>query len=162
MSYKLTFLVNWITLWAIIWHWYIVWYLVGPYCNECHDDFSLAVKLRRHIRSGPPKPAPATCYFVCLIAYLVPDDLDTLTRKEADLEAPLAPPPDGFLGPRHVDYGDHVPHLRMSSNVSLTGLSVYLIFLFPITIYFHFLSAQFTKLSEHLIFNLINLLQISS
>ena len=55
------FIVNQITLWAIIWHWYIVQYLVGPYCNECHDDFSLGVKLRRHIRRGPPKPVPATC-----------------------------------------------------------------------------------------------------
>ena len=32
------------------------------YCNECHDDLSLGVKLRRHIRSGPPKPAPATFF----------------------------------------------------------------------------------------------------
>ena len=61
MSYNLTFLVNQITLWNIIWQWYIIQYLIGPYCNECHDDFSLTVKLRRHIRSGPPKPAPATC-----------------------------------------------------------------------------------------------------
>ena len=39
-----------------------------PYCNECHDDFSLGVRLRRHIRSGPTKPAPATCclpYWYC-------------------------------------------------------------------------------------------------
>ena len=64
MSYNLTFLVNRITLWAIIWHWYIIQYLVGPYYNECHDDFSLGVKLRRHIRSGPPKPVPATCWIL--------------------------------------------------------------------------------------------------
>ena len=61
VSYNLTFLVNQITLWAIIWHRYIIQYLVRPYFNECHDDFSLGVKLRRHIRSGPLKPAPVTC-----------------------------------------------------------------------------------------------------
>ena len=57
-------IVNQIILWAIIWHLYIVQYLIGPYCNECHDDLYLGVKLRRHIRSGPPKPAPATCYWI--------------------------------------------------------------------------------------------------
>ena len=31
-------------------------------CNVCDADFSLRVKLRRHIRSRPLKPAPATCY----------------------------------------------------------------------------------------------------
>ena len=31
-------------------------------CNESDDDFSLRVKLRRHIRSRPRKPAPATCF----------------------------------------------------------------------------------------------------
>ena len=45
-------------------------------------------------------------------AHLVPDDLDTLAGKEANLEPSLAPPPDGLLGPRHVDDGDHVPHLQ--------------------------------------------------
>ena len=59
-------IVNQITLWAIIWHLNIVQYLVGPYCNECHDDLSLGVMLRRHIRSGPPKPAPATCLSINL------------------------------------------------------------------------------------------------
>ena len=34
MSYKLTFLVNRITLWAIIWHRYIVRYIVGPYSQR--------------------------------------------------------------------------------------------------------------------------------
>ena len=32
-----------------------------PTYNECHGDFSLRVRLRRPIRSKPPKPAPATC-----------------------------------------------------------------------------------------------------
>ena len=32
-------------------------------CNECNDDFLLRVKLRRHIRSGPQKPAPSTCLY---------------------------------------------------------------------------------------------------
>ena len=37
------------------------WYF-NPNCNECANDFLLRVNLRRHIRSGPPKPAPTTCY----------------------------------------------------------------------------------------------------
>ena len=32
-----------------------------------------------------------------VVGDLVPDDLDTLAGEEADLEAPLAPPPDGLL-----------------------------------------------------------------
>ena len=78
MSYNLTFLVNWITLWAIIWHLYIVQYHVGPYCNEYHDDLSLGVRIRRYIRSGPPKPAPTTCYSVLLICW---SDLVYILKK---------------------------------------------------------------------------------
>ena len=37
------------------------WYFDTNF-NKCHDDFALRVKLRRHIRSGPPKSAPAICY----------------------------------------------------------------------------------------------------
>ena len=47
-----------------------------------------------------------------VVGHLVPDDLDTLARKEADLEASLAPPPDGLLRGRHVDDGDHVTNLQ--------------------------------------------------
>ena len=32
-----------------------------------------------------------------VVGDLVPDHLDTLAGEEADLEAPLAPPPDGLL-----------------------------------------------------------------
>ena len=39
------------------------WYF-DTNCNECDDNFSLRVKFRRHIKSGPPKSAPATCLFI--------------------------------------------------------------------------------------------------
>ena len=42
------------------------WYFYTNY-NECLDDFLLRVKLRRPIRSGPPKPAPATCILYRLV-----------------------------------------------------------------------------------------------
>merc|ERR1711867_76308 len=41
---------------------------IGPkgkartHCDVCDADFTVRVKLRRHIRSGPLKPAPATCW----------------------------------------------------------------------------------------------------
>ena len=38
-----------------------------------------------------------------VVGNLVPDDLDTLAGEEADLEASLAPPPDGVLRGRHVN-----------------------------------------------------------
>ena len=87
--------VNQITLWAIIWHLYIVQYLVGPYCNECHDDISLGVKLRRHIRSGPPKAAPATCslsfLFVCKLFSVVVMFLYPYSSKRKPLKVRLTP-----------------------------------------------------------------------
>ncbi len=38
--------------------------------------------------------------------------LDALAGEEADVEAPLAPPPDGLVRLGHVDHRDHVTHLE--------------------------------------------------
>ena len=43
---------------------------IGPkgkartHCYVCDANFAVRVKLRRHIRSGPLKPAPATCFYI--------------------------------------------------------------------------------------------------
>lgn len=47
-----------------------------------------------------------------VVGHLVSDHLDTLAGEEANLEAPLAPPPDGLLRGRHVNDGDHVTNLQ--------------------------------------------------
>ena len=45
-------------------------FAIGPkgkartHCYVCDANFVLRVKLRRHIRSGPLKPAPATCFYI--------------------------------------------------------------------------------------------------
>ena len=57
-----------------------------------------------------------------VVGNLVPDDLDTLAGEEANLEAPLAPPPDGVLRGRHVNNRDHVPNLQWDTSVVVTQL----------------------------------------
>ena len=47
-----------------------------------------------------------------VVGNLVADDLDTLAREEAHLEASLSPPPDGLLRGRHVNDRDHVTNLQ--------------------------------------------------
>ena len=47
-----------------------------------------------------------------VVGHLVTNDLDTLAREEANLEASLAPPPDGLLRGRHVNDRDHVTNLQ--------------------------------------------------
>merc|ERR1711895_405633 len=43
---------------------------IGPkgkartHCDVYDANFAVRVKLRRHIRSGPLKPAPATCFYI--------------------------------------------------------------------------------------------------
>ena len=44
------------------------WYF-DTNCNVYDENFSLTFKLRRHIRSGPLKPALATCILVVVIVY---------------------------------------------------------------------------------------------
>ena len=34
------------------------------HCDVCDANFAVRVKLRRHIRSGPLKLAPATCFYI--------------------------------------------------------------------------------------------------
>ena len=37
---------------------------VRTHCYVCDANFAVRVKLRRHIRSGPLKPAPAICFYI--------------------------------------------------------------------------------------------------
>jgi hypothetical protein len=39
--------------------------------------------------------------------------LDTFAGKEADIESPFAPPPNGLVRLRHVNDGDHVTNLHI-------------------------------------------------
>jgi hypothetical protein len=45
-------------------------------------------------------------------SFILRSHLDALAGEEADVEAPLAPPPDGLVRLGHVDHRDHVTHLE--------------------------------------------------
>ena len=68
------------------WSWYWVcaaswfkrtWYF-DVNCNVCDADFSLRVKLRRHIRRWPLKLAPATCFIYLLNSIILKEKYWTL------------------------------------------------------------------------------------